>query len=96
MSLCIYQVRTMHTSFNICRIVFSYSNCILNILSRSVARDLYVATKKASKFVTDLNVIFNPVGDDLFSPFSTADIHSFPSMPASDSCKKKTKAKYDS
>uniref|UniRef100_A0A2P2KW62 Uncharacterized protein n=1 Tax=Rhizophora mucronata TaxID=61149 RepID=A0A2P2KW62_RHIMU len=31
----------------------------------------------------DLSVIFNPVGDDLFSPFSIAPIHPCPSLLAS-------------
>lgn len=33
--------------------------------------------------VTDLNVIFNPVGDDLFRPPSTGIIQPFPSLLAS-------------
>lgn len=40
-----------------------------------------------AQIITDFKVIFNPVGDDLFNPLSTAPIHSFPSLLASDSWK---------
>lgn len=46
-------------------------------------------THMQQKFITDLSVIFNPVGDDFFNPFSTGPIHPFPSLPASASWKVK-------
>ena len=39
------------------------------------------------KTITDLSVIFNPVGDDLFKPLRIAPIHPFPSLLASASWK---------
>lgn len=83
------QSNTIFQHFYIYKIPSTIFQSIIPCEAFNVEQEISIISFKIKlqKPITDLSVIFNPVGDDLFNPLRTAPIHPFPSLLASASWK---------
>lgn len=83
------QSNTIFLHFSVYKIPSTIFQSIIPCEAFNVEQEIskYLLRIKLQKPITDLSVIFNPVGDDLFNPLRTAPIHPFPSLLASASWK---------